>query len=100
MASRRRAEPPPRTTRVAMKVSVVLCTWNRAVLLDRALTHIEKLQIPTDVQWEVIVVNNNSTDSTEEVIARHKKGLPLRNFFEPKQGVSHARNLASQEATG
>ena len=77
-----------------MHVSVVICTWNRAVLLDKTLGAMAQLRIPGDVRWELIVVNNNCTDETDEVIARHALHLPIRRLFEPWPGKSHAANLA------
>ena len=83
-----------------MKASVVICTWNRAALLDRAFYHLQKLQIPKGMEWEVVVVDNNSTDSTNEIIKKHTGPLPIQSYFEPRQGVAHARNLATQSAKG
>src|SRR5689334_10974234 len=60
----------------------------------------KNLQIPTGVEWEVLVVNNNSTDNTDEVIGRHTTSLPLRRLHEPRQGQSNARNHALTEAAG
>ena len=65
-----------------MRISVAICTWNRAGLLDQTLAEMCKLRIPAGVDWELLVVNNNSTDHTDEVIARHSKLLPLRGLFE------------------
>jgi len=77
-----------------MKVSVVICTWNRAALLDQTLSSIRQLAMPPDVEWELLVVNNNCTDDTDEVLSRHAGHLPLRRLFEPKPGHSNARNCA------
>jgi glycosyltransferase involved in cell wall biosynthesis len=60
-----------------MKVSVVICTWNRARLLDQTLSHLQQLSIPEGVKWELVLVNNNSTDHTDEIIERHSKVLPM-----------------------
>jgi len=83
-----------------MNVTVMICTWNRARYLDQALSAVRELAVPAGVQWEVLVVNNNSTDNTDEVIARHVEWLPIRRLFEPKPGKSHAANLGIQHATG
>ena len=55
-----------------MRVSVVICTWNRAVLLDETLGAMAPLRIgiPGDLRWALIVVNNNCTDKTVALIAR------------------------------
>jgi glycosyltransferase involved in cell wall biosynthesis len=83
-----------------MKVTVAICTWNRANLLDQTLTQMRHLRIPAGVEWELVVVNNNCTDDTDTVLARHSGSLPLRRLVELKQGHSNARNKAVDEATG
>lgn len=83
-----------------MKVTVAICTWNRANLLDQTLAQMHNLRIPEGVEWELLVVNNNCTDDTDAVIARHRDALPLRRLHEPKQGHSHSRNCAIAVAQG
>ncbi len=83
-----------------MFITVAVCTWNRAQLLDTTLREMAKLRIPEDVEWEVLVVNNNCSDDTDEVIARHAEDLPIRRLFQPEQGLSHARNCAAAAARG
>lgn len=75
-------------------VSIAICTWNRAALLERTLVSLESLEIPDGVDWEVVVVDNASTDSTGDVIERFAKRLPLRGVRELRQGHSYARNAA------
>ena len=81
-------------------VTVVICTWNRSVLLDQTLEHLGSLIIPEGVEWEVLVVNNNCTDNTDEVIAKHAKNLPVHGLREPRSGKCHAANLAVASARG
>jgi len=85
-----------------MLVTVAICTWNRSALLDQTLVRMRDLRIPVGTQWEVIVVNNNSTDDTEAICTRHEADgrLPLRLTNEPKQGHSNARNRGISEAKG
>jgi glycosyltransferase involved in cell wall biosynthesis len=83
-----------------MIVTVAICTWNRADLLDRTLTEMHSLRNPPGVEWELLVVNNHCTDDTDEVIARHSDRLPIRRLFEERQGHSHARNCAVAAAAG
>jgi glycosyltransferase involved in cell wall biosynthesis len=83
-----------------MHVTIAICTWNRAGLLDRTLAEMHALRVPHGVDWELLVVNNNCTDNSDEVIARHTSRLPLRRVFEPEQGHSAARNRALAEANG
>ncbi len=83
-----------------MIVTVAICTWNRARLLDKTLAELHNLRIPPEIEWELLVVNNNCTDDTDDVVARHAKHLPLRRLFEPAQGLSNARNCAVAAARG
>lgn len=59
-----------------------------------------QLVVPSGVEWELVVVNNNSTDDTEHVLASYTERLPIRAFFEPRPGKSHALNHAVDEANG
>lgn len=84
-----------------MKVSVAICTWNRARLLDQTLESISRLELPHRLDWEVVVVDNNSTEpAVPFVLADWKKKLPLRVVIEKEQGHSAARNCAIQHAQG
>ena len=83
-----------------MKITVAICTWNRADLLAQTLERMTSLRVPEGVEWELLVVNNNCTDRTDEVLARFTTRLPLRRCWEPDLGLSHARNRAVLEAHG
>lgn len=83
-----------------MKITVAICTWNRAALLRETLEQATRLAIPRGVEWELLVINNNSTDDTDEVIDSFRDRVPLRDFVEPEPGLSNARNRAVHEATG
>ena len=84
----------------AMLVTVAVCTWNRAGLLDQALGEMERLRLPAGVELEIVVVDNASTDETPDVAARRAARLPLRRVAEPSPGISHARTRALREARG
>lgn len=83
-----------------MFVTVGICTWNRAELLNQTLAQMQQLEIPAGVQWEVLVVNNRSTDHTEEVLNRYASSLPLVAVYEERQGKSYALNTATARARG
>lgn len=83
-----------------MKITIAVCTWNWADSLDKTLEAFLALQIPKGVEVQFLVVNNNCTDHTDQVIERFSKRLPLTRLFEPKQGLSNARNCAVSAAQG
>jgi glycosyltransferase involved in cell wall biosynthesis len=72
-------------------VSVVICTFNRAAALRQALACLREQTAAPD-EYEVIVVDNNSTDETPTVIADAARLAPVRHVREPLQGLSFARN--------
>lgn len=80
-------------------LTVGICTWNRAAALRRTLESMERLE-PIDGPWELIVVDNNSTDDTPAVLADFATRLPLRAMHEPRAGKSNAANLVLREARG
>ena len=75
-------------------VTVLICTWNRAALLDETLATLAAMNVPSTIHWEVVVVDNNSTDGTRACVERRARGFPapLRYMFEPRQGKSFAMN--------
>jgi glycosyltransferase involved in cell wall biosynthesis len=79
--------------------SIAICTRNRGPVFARALESLCALDDP-GVAWEVVLVDNASTDDTPQVIERFRSRLPLRAFVEPTPGISAARNRAVDEARG
>jgi len=76
----------------APAVSVVLCTYNRAEVLPRAIVSILDQDLD-HTQYEVIIIDNNSSDGTRAIVESFcAKATNVRYIFEPKQGLSHARN--------
>ncbi|MGA2551422.1 MAG: glycosyltransferase [Burkholderiaceae bacterium] len=82
-----------------MIFTVAICTWNRADSLRKTLESLTRAT-PPSAPWEVLVVNNNSTDHTVAVLKEFENLLPLRSIIETRQGLSHARNAAVIEAKG
>ncbi|MGH7198402.1 MAG: sulfotransferase [Candidatus Omnitrophota bacterium] len=93
-------EDPLAKTENRMLVTVAICTRNRSQLLSQALESMKRLVIPPDVEWELLIVNNDCTDATDDVIGSFRSSLPIRRLFEPKPGKSNALNLAAREARG
>jgi glucosyl-dolichyl phosphate glucuronosyltransferase len=84
-----------------LDISVVVPTHNRAAGLSRLLDRLAD-QDADGVQYEVVVVDNNSTDDTRAVVERaiaRDAGRRLRYVFEPRQGVSYARNTGIERTT-
>src|SRR5271163_2834121 len=85
-----------------MKVTAILCTYNRCKSLATALDSLAASILPETVEWEVLVVDNNSKDRTREVVDEFSQRYPnrFRYLFEPRQGKSHALNKGIQESRG
>lgn len=85
-----------------MKITVVICTFNRCESLARALASAACLTVPASVAWEVLVVNNNSTDQTRDVVEEFARRHPgrFRYLFEPRPGKSYALGTGIREALG
>ena len=73
-----------------MDISVILPTYNNSKMLVRTLLAFENINFPKNS--ELIVVNNNSNDNTEDTIRSFSERLPIVYVFEPKQGTSVAKN--------
>lgn len=80
-------------------ISVVIATYNRSGILPTALDCVLQ-QEHGGVRYEVIVVDNNSTDRTKEIVDCYisQGHTNLRYFLEPRQGVSYARNTGLANA--
>jgi len=83
-----------------LSITTAICTWNRSKSLSATLISLQQLKIPPGIDWEVLIVNNNSTDDTDEVIEQFADSLPIRLLHESRQGVSNARNCAVTAAKG
>jgi glycosyltransferase involved in cell wall biosynthesis len=85
-----------------IKVTVILCTYDRCNSLVNALNSAAALTLPGSVECEILVVDNNSHDLTCEVVERFCQRYPgrFRYLFEPKAGKSHALNAGIREARG
>ncbi len=82
------------------KLSVVVCTFNRAEWLRGCLMSLEP-QCADASLAEVLIVDNNSSDATRTIAEEFTSRLPnFRYIFEGAQGLSHARNRGIREARG
>lgn len=83
------------------QISVIICTYNRALYLTEALDSLYHQTLPK-TSFEVIVVNNNSTDNTEDICKeyiRTHSDMQVRYLNEDKQGASFARNTGAAQST-
>ena len=85
-----------------MNITVILCTYNRCRTLEKALTSVAASALPLSIEWEVLVVDNNSRDQTRDVVEDFCTRYPgrFRYLFEPHQGKSYALNTGIREARG
>jgi len=83
-------------------VSVILCTYNRCQSLAKVLESIAASKLPDSTEWEVLVIDNNSTDQTRDVAEGFCRRYPnhFRYLFEAQQGKSHALNTGIRESHG
>lgn len=83
------------------KLSVIISTHNRAADLRNCLTALSEQASNNDLNFEVIVVDNNSSDQTKE-LARSYSSVDVRfkYFFEPEHGKSFALNRGLRESSG
>lgn len=82
-------------------VSVVICAHNSAERLPQTLAHLKAQQVPPHVQWEVLLIDNGSTDRTAEIaenIWYESSPAPLRTIHEPRLGLTYARERSLSEA--
>ena len=85
-----------------MRISVILCTYNRCQILGRALESVAASKLPESVTWEVIVVDNNSSDQTRQVTEDFCQRHPgrFRYVFERCPGKSFALNTGVRTSGG
>jgi len=85
-----------------MLLSILLCTRNREDKLKQALQSILNLEIPPAVDYELIVVDNGSTDGTAQLCANLTSQFNgrMRVVYEPKPGLGGARITAASHAAG
>lgn len=85
-----------------MKISVILCTMNRAESLAKALNSLAGSVLPEAVEWEVLVVDNNSSDATPGVAESFCRRDPdhFKYTLEARPGKVHALNRGIRESSG
>lgn len=82
------------------RISVIICTYNREKYLYNALKSIAEQEYPKEL-YEIVLINNNSTDGTEDICRQFQHDFPDVSFHfvvETRQGLSHARNRGIDES--
>ena len=79
---------------MSIEITVILCTYNRCQRLSKALASVAASVVPGSLDWEVLVIDNNSADQTRDVIEDfcHRYPGRFRYLLETKQGKSFALN--------
>lgn len=86
-------------------VTVVICTYNGADRVPDVLDHLRMQEEMGGAEWEVLVIDNNSTDGTVEVVRKYReetwdRPVALRVHREQRQGAAFARQRGLNEAKG
>ncbi len=76
-------------------VSIIIPTYNRAAALPRA---VESVLAQTYQNWELLVIDDGSTDNTREALKNY--GSQLRYYYQPNKGAGTARNLGIKHSRG
>ncbi len=93
-----RAHPPPvGSDDSGPLVSVVMPTWNRRTLVGAAIDSVQNQSYPN---WELLIVDDGSTDGTADLVESRPHDPRVRLFRREHHGVSAARNWALQQARG
>lgn len=79
--------------------SVVVCTYNRSEILKIALESLCQQTLTSD-EYEIVVVDNNSTDNTRQIVQSFMTNQPIKHVIEENIGLSNARNRGYREAKG
>lgn len=81
------------------KISIIVCTYNRALVLRDLLNSLLDQTLSSE-QYEIVVVDNASTDNTKQIVENYCIQYPsIRYIYEPHQGLSNARNRGVREAS-
>jgi glycosyltransferase involved in cell wall biosynthesis len=81
-------------------ISVCICTYNRSERLRRTLDSLTREREGNSGTIEVVVVDNNCTDNTANVVDAFQERLPIRRVTESRQGLAHARNRGVADFRG
>ena len=90
--------------RCPLDITVAIPTYNGAKRIPQLLERLKAQTKVDGLQWEVLIVDNNSQDNTAEIVQQYQSHwlpeVPLRYYFEARQGAAFARQSAVQKAAG
>lgn len=83
-------------------ITIAIATFNRGETLRRAISSLRNLKTDDAFQYEILVVDNGSTDNTAQVVEelQRETAKTIRRVFEPQAGLPFARNRLVKEALG
>ncbi len=83
-------------------VSIVICCYNSAKLLPETLGNLLSLSVPQEIPYELLIIDNNSSDNTAEIAGKffrdHSAIMSFRILNQPVQGLSYARKAGIENA--
>src|SRR5690348_9529648 len=82
-----------------MDLSIIIVSFNTKDLLDRCLSSIEKSMAGSNLRWEVLVVDNGSTDGSRELLKK-KYTRVITLFNKDNVGFGKANNQGMKKAKG
>ncbi len=96
------SSPDLETVHWSCDFTVAICTYDGAQRIPAVLDLLRRQHGAQGLRWEVFVIDNNSSDATADVVRQYQQNwpaeIPLRYFFEPRQGAAYARQLAMEKA--
>lgn len=80
-------------------ISVIICCYNSGWIIARCLEALKKQVLPSDINWEVVLVDNNCTDDTVKIAAETMRdsGIDFRIVEEKEPGLANAREKGISE---
>lgn len=85
-----------------MDFTVIICTYNRSRGLPACIRKLAEQRGVESLDWEVLIVDNNSSDDTRLTVERlaAEEPIKIRYAFESQQGLNYARNHGMQASDG
>jgi GT2 family glycosyltransferase len=83
-----------------MRVSIVIPTYDRLSVLRRVVAAVKRQQRPEDLEIEIVIVDDGSSDDTADWLNTQSEDTALRCIRQPNSGPAKARNRGVEEAAG